>query len=82
MICLGILFGCQISSFESYAVTILVVIGSILVLRLLCYIIYRLVVTNRSSAPGEPDESDQSDFDTAGARMQLQNRAGNVQEIM
>lgn len=79
MICLGILFGCKISSFESYAVTVLVIIGTVVVLRLLCYIIYRLM-TDRSSTPGEPDESDQSDSDTA--QMQLQNRAGNVQHII
>lgn len=80
MICLGILFGCKISSFESYLVTVLVIIGTVVVLRLLCYIIYRLVT--RSSTPGEADESDQSDSDTAVVQMQLQNRAGNVHLIM
>lgn len=65
MVCLGILFGCKISSFESYVVTVLVVIGMIVVLRVLCYVIFRLMI-NRSSTPGESDESD------------LQNRVGNV----
>lgn len=49
MVCLGVIFGCKKShSIKGYVLSALAIIGILFCLRLLCYIIYRLLKDEHS----------------------------------
>ncbi|XVF24943.1 hypothetical protein REPUB_Repub13aG0171200 [Reevesia pubescens] len=67
MVCLGVLFGCKRSrSVKDYVLSALVIIAILFGLRILCYIVYRLL---KRENPAGGDENNLND----GLEMQPQN---------
>ncbi|XAR50665.1 hypothetical protein NMG60_11005052 [Bertholletia excelsa] len=60
MVCLGLIFGCQNSSAESYIISALAIIGIVVGLRLLCFTLFHLL--NRPESQSEPSSDDDDDI--------------------
>lgn len=55
MVCLGIFFGCKRSrSVKDYIISALVIIAILVGLRIVCFIIYRLLKKDRYNANEDP----------------------------
>ncbi|XVF86668.1 hypothetical protein PTKIN_Ptkin18bG0060400 [Pterospermum kingtungense] len=68
MVCLGVLFGCRRShSAKDYVLSALVIIAILFSLRILCYIVYRLLKREDIDPAGDVESSNN------GIEMQPQN---------
>lgn len=79
MVCLGVIFGCKLSSFESFVITGSVIAGIIVTIRLICYIVYRLML-NRSSATDDDIAGHTSSDSDSGLEMQPQNQVITINQ--